>query len=296
VTPPRLRVGVLTDLHLAPLPQPRRGWHNTYDYEGSLARLHLALEAFAGARVDLVAVLGDLTEHGDPETIEFAVGELARRSPAPVLVVPGNHDLQAGGSELADAANRTGGRVRPAGWAPVEVAGIDVLGVAAAALADRRGYLAAPPGAPAEGAGPAVVLSHFPVLDLEGEVRRRGLKYSGNLNDRAGLAAFLAASGRPVVVLGGHLHVRRALAGGSILQLMFGAQIEPPHEHAIVEVTGGPQVEAAYRTVPVDGRWDGLELPLLSPAQSAWTFAGGAWRQAQPSASTSGPERSRSAS
>jgi 3',5'-cyclic AMP phosphodiesterase CpdA len=296
VTPPRLRVGVLTDLHLAPLPQPRRAWHNVYDYEGSLSRLHRALEAFAGAGVDLVAVLGDVTEHGDSETIAFAVGELERRSPAPVLVVPGNHDLQVGGNALGDAAKRTGGRVRPAGWAPVEVAGIEVVGVAANRTAGRRGYLASPPAAPAEGTGPVIVLSHFPVLDLKAELRRRGLKYSGNLNDRAALAAFLAAWGRPVVVLGGHLHVRRATADGPILQLMFGAQIEPPHEYAIVDIAGGLQVEAAYRTVPGEGRWDGLELPLLSAAESAWAFRDGAWREAQPSASTSGPERSRSAS
>jgi Calcineurin-like phosphoesterase len=294
VTPPRLRIGVLTDLHLAPLPQPRRGWHNAYDYQGSLSRLHEALEAFAG--VDLVAVLGDLSEHGDSETLASAVGELERRSPAQVLVVPGNHDLHVGGSDLMDAANRSGGRVRPAGWTPVEIAGIQVMGVAATRLGEHRGYLAAPPAAPAAGAGPAVVLSHFPVLDLEGELLRRGLKYSGNLNDRAELAAFLAGWGRPVVVLGGHLHVRRATADGRILQMMFGAQIEPPHEHAIVEVADRPHAEAAYRTVAGEGRWDGLELPLLSPAESAWVFRDGAWREAQPRANTSGPERSRSAS
>ena len=100
-----------------------------------------------------------------------------------------------------------------------------------------------------------------------------------------------------MVVLGGHLHVRRALADGPILQLMFGAQIEPPHEHAIVEVTGGPQVEAAYRTVP-GGRTLGRPraAAALACAVRRGTFAGGAWREAQPSASTSGPERSRSAS
>ena len=295
MTAPRLRLGVLTDLHLAPLPQPRRGWHNAYDYEGSLPRLHRALEAFAGAAVDLVAILGDLTEHGDPETISSAVGDLARRSPAPVLVVPGNHDLHVGGSDLADAAASSGGRVRQAGWAPVEVAGIDVFGVAATRR-DRGAYLAAPPAAAAGGSGPAVVLSHFPVLDLEDELRGRGFKYSGNLADRAGLAAFLADLGRPLVVLGGHLHVRRALAEGAILQLMFPAQIEPPHEHAIVDVGGGPEPQAAYRTVPVDGSWDGLELPLFSPAEATWAYRAGVWREAQPSVKTSGPERSRSAS
>jgi hypothetical protein len=140
------------------------------------------------------------------------------------------------------------------------------------------------------------VLSHFPVLDLEDELRARGFKYSGNLADRPALASFLAAARRPLVVLGGHLHVRRALADGPILQLMFAAQIEPPHEYAIVEVSGGPEPRAAYRTVPVDGSWDGLELPLFSPPDAVWDYREGAWREAQPSARTSGPERSRSAS
>src|SRR5689334_4341591 len=133
-----IRVGVLTDLHLAPLPQPQRGWHNPYDYGGARPRLRRALAAFAEADVDAVAVLGDR------DSLDEVVRGLAEGSDAPVLVVPGNHDRHRGGHDLEDALQRTAGRVAMAGRDPIEIAGLAFLGVVADRAPGGRGYVGRP--------------------------------------------------------------------------------------------------------------------------------------------------------
>ncbi|MGN6484995.1 MAG: hypothetical protein ACTHMX_11390 [Thermomicrobiales bacterium] len=56
----RLRLGVLTDLHLAPAGSPPRRFINAYPFERSLAMLDDALAWFGEGDIDAVAVLGDL--------------------------------------------------------------------------------------------------------------------------------------------------------------------------------------------------------------------------------------------
>jgi predicted phosphodiesterase len=81
------RLVVLADLHLTPT--ERGSWkvyHRTVD------RTRRAVDAANDLAPDATLLLGDLTRHGRPE--EFAVADdLLARLDAPLLSVPGNHDV-----------------------------------------------------------------------------------------------------------------------------------------------------------------------------------------------------------
>src|SRR5919202_1744739 len=106
-----MRLGVLSDLHHELPPRPPRRWINGYDPEGVLARMRDALSAFDRAGVDLVLLLGDLTETGDDRALDEVLGELAGR---PAAAVRGNHD----GDGFAAALERHGVEEASARTAP----------------------------------------------------------------------------------------------------------------------------------------------------------------------------------
>jgi hypothetical protein len=264
-----MRLGIVTDLHLAPTPHRPARWHNPYDFEGVRGRLADALAALGGRRVDAIAVLGDLANDGDAASLNEAVGMLAQ-GPAPALVVAGNHDCELAADALETAVARAGGERVQAVRAPLMIAGATAAGLALRPLGDDEfaGRLAG-------GAPPAVLLSHFPLVSREDALHRAGLKYAGDLANLAELAEPLAA-GPPVVALGGHLHVRDAAAEGAVLQLLFPALVEPPFECAVVEVTGDPP-QVLSESIPVAPS-PPVPLPVLRPPTGRWAYADGGWR------------------
>jgi hypothetical protein len=264
-----MRLGILTDLHLASTPHPPGRWHNPYDFEGLRGRLADALAVLGERRVDALAVLGDLANDGDDSSLDEAVGMLAQ-GPAPALVVAGNHDCElAAGALEAAVARAGGGRVR-ALVEPVAVAGGTAAGLALRPLGDDEFA-----GRRADGAPPGVLLSHFPLVSREDALHRAGLKYAGDLANMAELAEPLTA-GPPLVALGGHLHARDAAARGAVLQLLFAALVEPPFECAVVEITGDPP-QVVSESIPVAPS-PPVPLPILRPAHGRWAYADGGWR------------------
>jgi predicted phosphodiesterase len=263
-----VRIGVLTDLHLAGPRQPPRGWHNPYDHDGVRARLGVALVAFRAAGVDAIAVLGDLTENGDEGSLREALSSIAVAAPGPVWVVPGNHDAVPGAAPLAPAVTEVGPPVG-VGWrAAPPLYGVDVVPAA------RRGSFRAAGFAPPDGTDPLVLLTHFPLIPRRAAMEAAGWKHPGDLADAADLLAELRGLGRPVVVLSGHVHLRDAVVEGPVLSLLHASLIEPPHEYALVDVGEERVTFSAHTAGPAP---EGVRIPALAPAEGAWAFRGGSW-------------------
>jgi hypothetical protein len=203
-------------------------------------------------------------------------------------VVAGNHDITddperlARALDLAQAPNvwlaEPEGRVHDG----VQVAGVHV-GESDAWFAAR---LRAVPPAGAWGPEPLLLISHYPVLSLAGEISARGLPYPGDLLDRDELAERLLGHPAPVLVVGGHIHARASASRGPVLQLNAGALVEPPYECALVDLdraaNGGLTVRR--RCQRLFGEPNPNE-PVLSPEQEAWRFEGGRWVENEPAES-----------
>jgi predicted phosphodiesterase len=273
-----VRAGVVTDIHVSLEPDRRASWHNAYDFAGLGARLRTAAELFAAEGVDLVLALGDFAHDGDAPSLRGALAPLA--SGPPLHVIGGNHDGLRPTLAL-DALALDG--IRFPGWRALRPSGDAWL---AGLRIERRatGWAAARrPGLGTWGDGAVLLATHFPVLSLTGPVRGRGLPYAGDLANRAGVAAPLLARAAPTIVASGHLHVRESSASGSLLQLAFGALIEPPFEVAIVDVErAGDRVRVTRSAHELDSAPERRD-PRLAPAAESWTFSPrGGWRRSRP--------------
>jgi 3',5'-cyclic AMP phosphodiesterase CpdA len=89
-----VRIALLSDTHT------NRG--ATDDLSRYKVHLHQVIEAVNKAGVDLVLVAGDLTQDGKPEEFEDFKAQI-RGFRAPVLFVPGNHDV--GGKRLPNQSD-----------------------------------------------------------------------------------------------------------------------------------------------------------------------------------------------
>jgi predicted phosphodiesterase len=234
------RAGVITDVHLAPEGSPPGAWHNPYDFAGAESRLAAALELFAEEDVDAVFVLGDVAHYGDPPSFARVERTLAS-SPAPTWIAPGNHDLLEALPAFMTSPPADG---RITVLTPGDV-DLDL------------------------GDGLAIVLSHYPLVSRQAELTARGLKYAGDLSNRAELLATLKRRPGPTVVFSGHLHVRDSAADGPVLQLLFPATIEHPYECAIVELEGREirRRAIALHTTPA------VSDPLLSAERETWLYS-----------------------
>jgi calcineurin-like phosphoesterase family protein len=266
-----MRLGVVTDVHLAQLPHTTARWHNEFDFAGAGRRLRKSLRLLSACGVDAVVVLGDLTESGDRASLDQSVGILATAG-LPTLLVPGNHDCIESTRAMPDAVARAGGGLAMAGPAALSVNGLGVAGVSLATPAAGRGFAAAELPQMAER---LVLLSHYPLLSRREAVTAAGYKYAGDLVGRERLAAHV--DGRAAVAISGHLHVRDAVSDGPLLQLLLPAMIEPPYACAVVEVGGDP-FQASYLAIPVQPTPEGLDVPLFVPESATWVLEDGAWR------------------
>jgi hypothetical protein len=268
-----VKLGLVADLHVAPVPHAPARWHNDYDFEGVCRRVQAALSALADEAVDAVAVLGDLTNAGDDASLDTVLGLLSA-SGLRTLVVPGNHDCEVTPDALSRATGRANGSVHTLGPSPLEVAGLPVTGVALSRPLAGRGFGAAD--LPELDGRAALVVSHFPVVSRRERVREAGYKYAGDLVGLEDLAGHLTGEPAPVIAVSGHLHVRDAVACGKVLQILVPAMIEPPYECGVLEVGGGP-LTVTYRAIAVEPTPPGVDVPLLSPAESRWVLRAGGW-------------------
>jgi hypothetical protein len=271
-----VRIGVLSDLHCELEPAGSR-WINLFEPEHLDRRIDAALEWFAELRVDLILLLGDSVQFGNPSDLAHVFARLAAVGVAPLATVNGNHDLRLG-EEFAACAREH--RIRLLDDEPLE-AGVAVTGVAVAKgpkppqyvgrLGDRAGE-----------DGLVVVASHFPVLSEASRVAAAGLPYAGDLVNRADLEVELRADLRPTLVLCGHIHARCTTHDGPLLQFMVGAVIEPPFDATIVEIDAAKlSVRRTARRLggvaPID--------PVFSADDEHWRRIDDRWEADAPMAS-----------
>jgi predicted phosphodiesterase len=264
-----VRLGVVSDLHVTMAPETPAAWHNPFDFAGLPARIDAACAVFAAAAVDAVVACGDVTHDGDEASARAAFERLSAGLDVPLLVVAGNHDCLEREDQLERCLAGGADMLSPSG---VELAGVRVAGVPI----ERDGEgLMRWSGAGRERA--AVVVSHFPVISRAERLAELGLKYAGDLTNRAALRERLGGDG-PILVLSGHIHVREAHAHENVLQLSAGALVEAPYEVAIVEVDGA--AAEVRRRAHVLGPPPAGADPVLARERETWRYGRGGWRAA----------------
>jgi predicted phosphodiesterase len=266
----KIRFGVLTDVHVVQDVTRQEAWHNPYDFAGVENRRDRALRLFESEAADRLLLLGDLAHDGDLPSLRRGLrpGAFA----AAQLAVGGNHD----GGRPTRALSRAGAEsLKLPGWRAVSHGPVRVAGLRVAHRA-RLGWASArPPALATWGDAPVLLGSHFPVLSRKRPLAARGLPYAGDLIDRPALAQTLLGRPAPTVVACGHLHVRDSAASGSVLQLGFGAMIEPPFEATLLElVVNGGSVEVTRVAHELDEAREERD-PRLVPARETWRFEPG---------------------
>jgi predicted phosphodiesterase len=266
----KIRFGVLTDIHVVQDVTRQETWHNPYDFAGVEDRRARALRLFESQAVDRLLLLGDLAHDGDLPSLRLGLrpGAFA----AAHLAVGGNHD---GGRPTAALSRAGGESLKLPGWRAVRHGPVRVAGLRVAHRAQLGWASARPPALATWGDAPVLLASHFPVLSRERPLAARGLPYAGDLTDRPALAGALLARRAPTVVACGHLHVRDSAAAGSLLQLGFGAMIEPPFEATLLELAvDGGSVEVTRAAHELDEAREERD-PRLVPARESWRFEPG---------------------
>jgi predicted phosphodiesterase len=230
-----------------------------------------ALSGFVRERVDAVVLLGDLTETADPRALE-RVFRVVQASGIPVGAVGGNHDL--GADAFAGVAEANS--ITLLANEPMIGGDAEILGLAATPVADGTGRFRATAKPELSRTRISVLGTHFPLLSEQERFDEAGLPYSGDLMDRGEIAIAVEAESIPVVVLNGHIHARCSQREGHILQLSFGALIEPPFDSAIVEVRETPTlwIDRVVRRLgpisPID--------PVFSGEHESWRWHEGGWQ------------------
>lgn len=264
-----MRLGVVSDIHWnVDTAAPPQAWHNPHEPEALDRRLGEALALFIGAEAGAVVLLGDLSDRGDEASLDCVLARTARWE-RPVCVVGGNHDLDRAG--LARVAAAHGAALLDGETVEQEGALLTGIGVEPTGSGAPRFRSLAAPVLPTSGL--AVVASHYPLLSEAARLADAGLPYPGDLVDRDGLALFLAEAGDPVVVLSGHAHARCTQTRGPLLQLSFGALIEPPFDCAVVRLEETRVTRSSHRLGPI-----AAFEPVFAPAEESWLWTGEAWR------------------
>lgn len=272
-----MRLGILTDLHIAPVGNPSAGWHNPHQLDTARQRLTDSIAWLEQQGIDRLAILGDLTHHGDDASLRETLAIIANAT-VPVWVLPGNHDLGHGPTTLADTlASHPYPHVTVIGNDPVPLG--DTWQVIGTGLAQSTGgYEATPEPTPATWNGtPTVVLSHFPLLSLRDACTEAGLKYAGDLVNGPNIAARLTAQSAPVLVVNGHLHVRHATTQGAVLQAACGAQVESLFEATIIDLGDGSSPSVSWESHAIQPIWNGPN-PALSEPNQAWRWTDSTWQ------------------
>ncbi|MGE3798836.1 MAG: metallophosphoesterase [Thermomicrobiales bacterium] len=279
--PSSTTLGVIAEIHFAPDDTAPVRWHNVVHLDRTRELLDRAIEYFCDQRLDALVLLGDLSNAADPESLRYVRDRVASLN-VPVLVVPGNHDIDAhplSRDRFRDHLSADQFAVAPASMTLTHEVDATLVEIQRDA---QTGRLAS--SRLSWNAGPAkslhAVFTHFPLKDMEPELTDADLKHAGDLSDRESLWSQLLQAESPVVVVHGHLHVRAASTEGRLLHLSCGALVEPPHEVSVLRIT-----TLANRDLRVDRTahavWESPveKSPVLSPAHESWRFADGHWNR-----------------
>ena len=270
-----LRLGIVTDIHLAPLDGRRSSWHNVHRFGEVRRLLGGAARILTGCEVDLVAVLGDLTDDGDEASLGEVI-ELLDAIRVPVWLLPGNHDVAptcVWPSVRALAAARSNIVFAPASRG--QVGGFASI-ISAAVTADDGTFRSHLP--PRAAGRHQLILAHFPILDAAPVLAAHHLRFPGNALNREELAGRLRGTA-PAVCIHGHLHARLDLVDGNVLQIGCPPLIELPYAVTVIDVRPGHHIlEVRTSVIPVvEAFGDEGSSPELETRQTSWRWQGGAW-------------------
>jgi predicted phosphodiesterase len=273
----RFRLGILADIHCAPATSEPYRWQNLVDLPHSAELLDAGLAWLAEQQLDALVLLGDLSESADGESLQH-VGARAISLETAVAAVPGNCDVDPDDRSLAafDAIQQSTLVISPdvVGIGPGRV--LELVHLASQPDSNQLAEMRSPHTASVPH-NVRIVLSHYPVLDLEAELVAAGFRHSGNLANRAEIERDLRDLGMPVVVIHGHLHIHDARMSGNLLHLSCGALIEPPHLVSLIELEfDGDRVEVSRSAHSV--RHDEVErLPVFTPLDQQWVWDSAEW-------------------
>jgi predicted phosphodiesterase len=273
-----VRFGVIAEIHRAPPGTSRVSWHNELLLDRTDELLGLAMDTIGSETIDALVLLGDVTNSADDASYAAVLEKIAVFE-APVLALPGNHDVDEHGAlaRFNDHLSATNITVAPA-------VNQDRPGIAGILVAIERDPLTRSlesfgfPDLSSFAGRTLLIFSHYPLLPMEDRLRDAGLKHAGDVADRQDIADRLFEHDGPVVVVHGHLHVRATEAHANVLHFSCAALVEPPHEVSIISIAydsvGG--LEVRRRAITVESS-KVARPPVLAPLNETWSYDGTRW-------------------
>lgn len=276
-----LRIGLIADPHVDLNPPGAQSWHNPYRLEESATMLDQAFARCRTEGVDLIVVLGDLSDRGDAPAFARVI-ETAAAQGCWTYLLSGNHDIADGGVRLRQMVADAGAPLVTQGpFVGQRLAGsVTLCAVDIEASSNPWvGQLRAPLAGTAQEGDLRCIFSHYPLIPLDELLQEGGFRHPGDLADFAEVHASLMRGAGPQLVFSGHLHVRGEWVLGHTLNIGCGALIEPPHDVTIVDLDRiDGRFSVARRSVSIRG-YDVERVPILTSERRSWSVEGGIWRQ-----------------
>ncbi|CAN5625145.1 hypothetical protein BH23CHL5_BH23CHL5_17960 [soil metagenome] len=275
----RLSIGLIAEIHHGEPPADPVRWHNELSLDRTAELLDQAVATLREMSPDAVVLLGDLSNYADGASLAHVAKTVAALE-RPVYVVPGNHDID-GHPDAAERFSRPlslpGVVVAPAIVEPEAGLLVPLVGLRRDAETNALSS-ACPALLPAVMSRLTIIQSHFPLLPMSERLASAGLRHAGDLADRENLLHMVEQVPGPVIAMHGHLHVRASQSSGALLQLSCAALVEPPHEITIMTVTESGDSQFMVKRTAISIKPHIVRrVPVLSPAEEEWRFAGGRW-------------------
>jgi len=278
-----LRIGVIADPHIDLTPPRAISFHNQYCLEESAELFRRAIERLRNDKVDIIAVLGDVTDRGDRPAFEAAI-EMVQDVDRPIYLLPGNHDVGDGGSlmrEIVAAVSQPWVEQGPFQAQRMSggltLAAMDLEASPNPWIGQSRNGL---PG-PCDGDDLLLMLTHYPLCSTQEFLMEAGFRHPGDLADFEVCERAADNWQIPSLILSGHLHFRGEWARGKRLQMNFAALIEPPHDVSVVVIERTAKGIAVERQSVSVRPYTSDRLPVSAPAQSLWHLIEGCWTLAE---------------
>jgi 3',5'-cyclic AMP phosphodiesterase CpdA len=282
--PRPFRFAVLADTHIGGTVDGH--WHNRTLKSQATAIAGIALRQVVDQDVDLIVIVGDVTQNGSAEALAQAQALLAQ-VPVPLLLVTGNHDTypESRAALLATAfpdqfpegqglktVRRAGLRfiALDAWWAygdgpqtphldrSRKLAG---MAVPPEQLADLVAVLRQSP------TEPTILLTHFPLLPMSERLRAPDRKDAGRLLNAAAVLDLIRTNGRVIASFSGHQHFNQIEILGGIVHCITTAMVEYPMMYRIVDVFDGCLRISTHQL-------RGTDFPARSLDGAGWVVGG----------------------
>jgi len=272
------QIAILSDIHLAPDGTPDSQWNNIVRLSESRQLLDAALADIVASGHTNVLLLGDLSHHGDGDSLSTALQIVSDALPA-AWVVPGNHDVASSEEAFTHAVHAASGVLALQNSHQMPAPDIVICGhglrstdggqtCTATALPDAR-----------PGARLLVWAGHYPLFSQESQLTGQGMRYPGDLLNLPEAWASLEHFIGPALVLHGHLHTAVVEAQGPVLQIGVPAVVEWPYAWTVARIdVADDNVTVQTMMTPINGNQPrGSINTVLDELHQHWVFARDCW-------------------